>query len=89
MNKKYNEVFSDEPLLDEDGILEEKSKLGIFNSQVWAWGRKKASGRPYSYSVGIDRTHINKKHHELDLICDLADPDAYVMALKKLIKEEK
>tara|TARA_R100001198_G_scaffold79680_2_gene52046 strand:+ start:2534 stop:2797 length:264 start_codon:yes stop_codon:yes gene_type:complete len=87
MNKKYNEVFSDEPLLDEDGILEEKSKLGTFNNQIWAWGRMKALGR--TYAVGTDRTHINKKHHELDLICDLADPDAYVMALKKLIKEEK
>jgi len=87
MNKKYNEVFSDEPLLDEDGILEEQSKHGTFNSQIWAWGRMKSLGRPYA--VGSEPAHINKKHHELDLICDLADPDAYVMALKKLIKEEK
>ena len=61
MKKKYNEVFSDEPLLDEDGILEEQSKHGTFNNQIWAWGRMKALGRPYA--VGTDRTHINKKHH--------------------------
>ena len=87
MTKICNKVFSDEPLLDEDGISEKQAKANTIKYRTWLWGIMQSKG--IHIHIGIEPAHINKKHHELDLICDLADPDAYVMALKKLIKEEK
>tara|TARA_R100001230_G_C5470216_1_gene25352 strand:+ start:166 stop:429 length:264 start_codon:yes stop_codon:yes gene_type:complete len=86
MKTYTNQIFSDEPLLDEDGLAEVRASNLLMTKHKWTYALRRARGHRLS-NIFIEEDYLDEELIDAEIESSLADSFTSQLTLRKLLKD--
>jgi len=86
MKTYTNQIFSDEPLLDEDGLAEVRASNLLIAKHKWTFGLRRARSHSLS-NIFIEEDYLDEELMDAEIESSLANSFTSELTLRKLLKD--